>query len=222
MEQLRRLQAMVMNSSNKPAQTGTCVLVQLFFIQQVTWTSNQKQQQAGLNVENLKMFTTSKTQSLHMILILTSGLSFFFVTLFVPLIWFSRCSCCPSLWSCFPAWSLSPILRSAKETSVQSEVSNLHRDRQPGNPSPLCHIRKHCQDCRLSQCWKDFTHRASGLSLKFQFLLRTKNTNTIRKYCMYYNVRYIRFKYWNDYKPECSFLSELCLKFAMDWGILFY
>ncbi|XP_047231046.1 cyclic AMP-responsive element-binding protein 3-like protein 3-A [Girardinichthys multiradiatus] len=29
MEQLRRLQAMVMNSSNKPAQTGTCVLVLL-------------------------------------------------------------------------------------------------------------------------------------------------------------------------------------------------
>lgn len=27
MEQLRRLQALVMNTSNKPAQTGTCVLV---------------------------------------------------------------------------------------------------------------------------------------------------------------------------------------------------
>lgn len=29
MEQLRRLQALVMNTSNKPAQTGTCVLVRM-------------------------------------------------------------------------------------------------------------------------------------------------------------------------------------------------
>lgn len=41
MEQLRRLQALVMNTSNKPAQTGTCVLVRTEHI--IHCTSNEQQ-----------------------------------------------------------------------------------------------------------------------------------------------------------------------------------